>query len=71
MKKNDILILLAQDCPDITLTWCWGDFELQINMTDKYTYFLANCKDMKIIEEGDVTDIKAIQRIIKNGPNQR
>ncbi len=64
MKKNDILILLAQDCPDITLTWDWGDFELQISMTDKYTYFLANVPDMKIIEEGDVTDIKAIQRII-------
>ncbi len=65
MTKNDILILLAQDCPDITLTWGWGDFELQVEMVNgKYTYFLVNVPDMKIIEGGDVTDIKAIQRII-------
>lgn len=71
MKMNEILILLAHDCPDVTLTWDWGDFELQINMVDgENTYFLVNSKDMKIIEEGDVTDIKKIQRIIENGPNQ-
>ena len=65
MKKNDILIHLAQDCPDVTLTWDWGDFELQINMDNgNYTYFLANIPDFKTMKEGKVTDIKAIQRII-------
>ncbi len=71
MKKNDILILLAQDCPDVTLTWDWGNFELQVNMDNgNYTYFLASIPDFQIIEEGKVTDIKAIQRII-DGINQR
>ena len=72
MTKNDILILLAQDCPDVTLTWDWGNFELQVNMDNgNYTYFLASIPDFKIIEEGKVTDTKAIQRIIENEFNQR
>ena len=71
MKKNDILILLAQDCPDICLTWGWGDFELQVEIVNnEATYFLANHKDMKIIKEGTLTDIKQILRIIENGSNQ-
>ena len=65
MKKNDILILLAQDCPDVTLVWDWGDVELQVNINEEsYTYCLVNVPGMKIIEEGDVTSITALQRII-------
>ena len=65
MKKDDILIHLAQDCPDITLTWDWGDYELQVSIIDnEATYFLADCKYLEIIEKGNVTDIEAIQRLI-------
>jgi len=63
---------LIADCPNVLLTWVWGNYELQVEKYNgELTYFLADTKRTEIIEEGTVTDIEKIRKIIQNGPDQR
>ncbi len=63
---NRILDEFATSCPDITLTWDWGDYELQIDIhEEKVTYFLADCINTEFILQGDITDIEPIRNIIE------